>query len=236
MPACLVTDSVLTDGVLAGLQFAALLALGLLTGSRLLVLFAGAAGVAALTLLGQAVDLAALEPIDLATRFGGVVAGTLLGLGVAGARRRAKQARRIAEELGTTRLVTLRTDASSGTLARTLATLLLVLCAAIALYVEGEAVPQWRMMVDDWRASPIGEALGLAPASAPAALAAHGGDASSKAGAPGASAPATAADADAPPRAKSASAPPSARPQGDLRHCLERSGPQDVLRCAEQGR
>jgi hypothetical protein len=211
------------------MQFAGLVAIGLLLRSRVVILLVAAAMAGLVALLIHPSDLAARSPEQLALDFGGIAVGTLVALWAAAARGRRVDANRWArsiEDAGPrsrgAEMPPRRT--SAGTML--VAALLVALVAGAGLYVEGKLVPEVRTTVDGWLTSPTIRALGL-----PITPMGPAAPASARSGAPAATP--TQANSDAP-RARNAAA--TERPRGDMRHCLERGSQSDVLRCAEQGR
>lgn len=229
----------MTAELLPLLETAVLLALGALTHSRLLVLAAALAG------LGWTVwshDLSVLmgqTPTQLVTTFGGYALGTVFGMVLAGMRPRIRTTpapqTAYARASGASRARSGPSISWSGLMIRSLILIVGVLIAAIALYLQGDWVPQWRSTVDQWLASPTARSLGFPPPtpvppavsvpapsateSKPSGAASQGAGSSRQAGGHSGRA-----------------GTPSERPRGDLRHCLERGSAQDLRQCAEAGR
>ncbi|MFM1987175.1 MAG: hypothetical protein RJA99_132 [Pseudomonadota bacterium] len=221
--------TVLPAFVLSLLHFAALAGLGALVRSRLLVLLVAVVGTGWLALVTHPADLASQSVQDLVTTFGGVVLGAATGLWAAGARQRRAREERVARDVAAGLPPSApERRGRAGVIGWAGGALLVALAAAVGLYLEGSTVPAWRATVDGWRETPAARSLGLAPAPAAAAT-----GAAPKGGAAATSTGARAGPSD---RSGANGAGPAARPQGDMRHCLERGATQDVLRCAEQRR
>jgi hypothetical protein len=207
------------------LQFAGLLAVGLLLRSCVMLVL-GAAVMTGLVVLDiHPSDLALRTPQQLAMDFGGIAVGLLAGLGAVAARRGRVDATRWAREIEASSPRSRDAEAAprrSSPVVWLFASLLVALAAGAGLYLEGAAVPAVRTTVDGWLASPALRAFGLP------GLPTQG----RQAVAPSAP-PALAPVADKP-RARHAST--GERPAGDMRHCLDQGGTPDVLRCAERGR
>jgi hypothetical protein len=212
------------------LQLVGLVAVGLLLRSRVMVLLVAAAMAGLAVVLSGPVDLGARSPQQLAMDFGGIAVGALAALWVAAVRGRRVDANRWARSIED---AAPRSRGAEPQARRTsvgtvlLATLIVGGVAGGALYVEGTQVPAVRTTVDGWLSSPTFRALGL-----PITPMGKADPAPARPGDPATGA--AALQASDKPRARAASA--TERPRGDMRHCLERGAPSDVLRCAEQGR
>jgi hypothetical protein len=203
------------------LHLIVLVGVGALSRSAAVVLLAAVAAGASVTLLTPLGELAAKPLPDLAIAFAGVGLGTVLGLWAAVARARARRAKPDARALALE-----RARRRNGGSPWPLATTVIVIVVALGLYLEGRLVPAWRTTVNGWLDSPPAHAIGL---SAPAAFPWDARPPASGAGPTPAASGGTTGSA-------AARAPTTARPQGDLRHCLDNTERGDVLRCAERGR
>jgi len=212
------------------LHLIALVALGALSRSARLVLLATVAAGASVMLLTPPGDLAAKPLPELAIEFAGVALGAALGLWAAVARARARRAESDARAAALER-ARRRNGGSPWPLVATV----IVIAAALGLYLEGRLVPAWRTTVNAWLDSPPAHAIGLsAPAAFPwdaRATRGTGTAPATPAATGGATGGTTGAEA-----SRGRATPSAARPQGDLRHCLDSAERGDVLRCAERGR
>lgn len=214
------------------LHFIGLVALGALSRRPGLVLLGAVAAGASVTLVTPIGELLAKPLPELAIAFAGVGLGTALGLWAAVARARGLRVERGAREVALERAR--RRGVGSPW---PLVVAVIVLGAALGLYLEGRLVPAWRTTVNGWLDSPPARSIGLsAPAAFPwDAPPAGGADATRPATGAGATRAATGGTTGSA-AVRTPAAPAAARPQGDLRHCLDNTERGDVLRCAERGR
>ena len=249
--------------VVPALHLMVLVALGALSRSRLAVLLAALAAALSVLLLAPAADFTSRPAADLAMDFAGVALGAVLGVGVAAGR--ARRGSRAPEPRGVALARARRRPRRGAWALAALGAVLAAgvgLYLEGGLVPGWRAtVDGWR---DSPAARAIGLAPAASDAPAGAAKAGAGSGAA-KAGAASAGTKGGGADAakgrsadaakraaaDAPKAgatgiAKAGAAgagaadgsrvrPAPARPQGDLRHCLDRTG-DDLVRCAEQGR
>jgi hypothetical protein len=213
------------------LQFAGLVAVGLLLRSRVMLLLVAAVMAGLVVFDIHPSNLAARTPQELAMDFGGVAVGLLAGLWAAATSRQRVDAKRWARDIEASSPRSRDAEPvprRSSPVVWLFASLLVALAAGAGLYLEGATVPAVRTTVDGWLDSPMLRAFGLP------GLPTQGGQAMAPSVPPAPALAPTPTPAADKPRARHAST--GERQAGDMRHCLDQGGTSNVLRCAERGR